>query len=111
LGKKHVLLYSTAGQVIWESGELDPKERVFHSERRGVLERRLLRAENATRRQRHLDASVAELICDRQQVLTTRLYRKPDGLLGTRVSDNDLPALISLEAWQLRPISSDRLTT
>ena len=34
LGKKHVLLYSTAGKVIWESGELDPKELKFHSQRR-----------------------------------------------------------------------------
>jgi len=58
-----------------------------------------------------LDASVAELICDRRHVLTTRLYRKPDGLLRARVGDDDLPALISLEAWQLRPISADRLTT
>jgi sucrose-6-phosphate hydrolase SacC (GH32 family) len=32
LGKKHVLLYSTAGQVIWESGELDSKENTFRSE-------------------------------------------------------------------------------
>src|SRR5450432_3120577 len=38
LGKKHVLLYSTAGKVIWESGELDPKELKFHSERRGILD-------------------------------------------------------------------------
>jgi beta-fructofuranosidase len=38
LGKKHVLLYSTAGKVIWETGTLDPKERVFHSERIGVLD-------------------------------------------------------------------------
>jgi len=38
LGKKHVLLYSTAGSVLWESGELDPKELKFHSERRGILD-------------------------------------------------------------------------
>ncbi|HLZ11253.1 MAG TPA: glycoside hydrolase family 32 protein [Candidatus Acidoferrum sp.] len=38
LGKKHVLLYSTAGQVIWETGELDPKELVFHPQKRGVLD-------------------------------------------------------------------------
>ena len=38
LGKKHVLLYSTAGQVIWEVGELDPKELVFHPQKRGVLD-------------------------------------------------------------------------
>jgi beta-fructofuranosidase len=38
LGKKHVLLYSTAGQVIWETGELDSKELVFHPKKRGVLD-------------------------------------------------------------------------
>lgn len=38
LGKKHVLLYSTAGQVIWEVGELDPKELVFHPQKKGVLD-------------------------------------------------------------------------
>jgi beta-fructofuranosidase len=38
LGKKHVLLYSTAGSVLWESGEFDPKELKFHSERRGILD-------------------------------------------------------------------------
>ena len=38
LGNKHVLLYSTAGQVLWEVGELDPKELVFHSQKRGVLD-------------------------------------------------------------------------
>jgi beta-fructofuranosidase len=38
LGKKHVLLYSTAGQLIWESGELDPEELKFHSAKRGILD-------------------------------------------------------------------------
>ncbi len=38
LGKKHVLLYSTAGKVIWETGELDPKELIFHSEKQGILD-------------------------------------------------------------------------
>jgi beta-fructofuranosidase len=38
LGGKHVLLYSTAGGVYWETGELDPKELAFHSEKRGVLD-------------------------------------------------------------------------
>jgi beta-fructofuranosidase len=38
LGKKHVLLYSTAGGVYWEFGELDPKELVFHSGRHGILD-------------------------------------------------------------------------
>ena len=38
VGSKHVLLHSTAGQVIWETGELDRKEMLFHSEKRGVLD-------------------------------------------------------------------------
>jgi beta-fructofuranosidase len=38
LGKKHVLLYSTAGQVIWEIGEFDSKELVFHPQKRGLLD-------------------------------------------------------------------------
>jgi beta-fructofuranosidase len=38
LKKKHVLLYSTAGKVLWETGGLDPKELRFHSERCGILD-------------------------------------------------------------------------
>ena len=38
LGSKHVLLYSTAGRVAWETGELDRKELVFHPQRSGVLD-------------------------------------------------------------------------
>jgi len=38
LGGKHVLLYSTAGKVVWETGELDAKEVVFHSQRQGILD-------------------------------------------------------------------------
>ena len=38
LGKKWVLLYSTAGSVFWEVGDLDPKELVFHSQTRGILD-------------------------------------------------------------------------
>lgn len=36
LGDKHVLLYSTERKVYWETGELDPKELVFHSQKRGL---------------------------------------------------------------------------
>src|SRR5258707_3003548 len=38
LGTKHVLLYSTAASVIWEVGELDPKELVFQAQKRGILD-------------------------------------------------------------------------
>jgi beta-fructofuranosidase len=36
LGDKFVLLYSTERKVYWETGELDPKELVFHSQKRGL---------------------------------------------------------------------------
>jgi beta-fructofuranosidase len=38
LGNKHVLLYSTAGGVYWETGDLDPNELLFHTQRRGILD-------------------------------------------------------------------------
>jgi beta-fructofuranosidase len=59
----------------------------------------------------YLDASVAELICDRKHAITTRIYRKPQGPLRLTLADSDLAQIASLEAWQLRPISSDRLTS
>jgi hypothetical protein len=58
-----------------------------------------------------LDASVAELICDSKHALTTRIYRKPDGPLRIVLGDSDLAQITSLQAWQLRAISSDRLTS
>jgi hypothetical protein len=59
----------------------------------------------------YLDASVAELICDRKHAVTTRIYRKPEGPLRLVLGDSDLAQLTALQAWQLRPISSDRLTS
>jgi len=251
LGSKHVLLYSTAGKVIWETGELDAKELIFHSEKTGILdhgayyaqktqldahgnrtlwgwiierrpeaelraagwagcmalprtlsigmqselqmefapqtqtlgaktfaipERHAAPSERAralqeiridnvcgevawrimgsrfaltvadsggpwwslqlapegngaklevnettlnvpapSHREREfhlfLDASVAELICDRRHVVTSRIYRKPNGPLRIAVADSDLAQVTALDAWQLRPISKDRLTT
>jgi hypothetical protein len=50
------------------------------------------------------------LICDDLHVVTTRIYRKPDGPL--RVSgDSSIGSLRRLVAWQVKPISSDRLTS
>ena len=246
LGKKHVLLYSTAGKVIWESGELDPKELKFHSQRSGILDHGAyyaqktqldahgnrilwgwipekrpdseliaagwagcmalprvlslssdgelemtvahevfslrdkayslsprnsakhseifqltsiedLRAELAWKSfpdnfaftledhsgpwwslslgqsnsttaltvngtaikifdqpsahdfRLFLDASVAELIVDRRHAITTRIYRKPDGLLHIRIGNDS--RIASFEGWQFRPISANRLTT
>jgi beta-fructofuranosidase len=58
-----------------------------------------------------LDASVAEFFCNDLHVLTSRIYRKPSGPLHLQVPYTDLKSLQQLEAWQLRAISSDRLTT
>lgn len=38
LGDKHVLLYSTEGKAVWETGTFDRNELRFHSERKGVLD-------------------------------------------------------------------------
>ena len=56
-----------------------------------------------------IDASVTELIVDSRHAITTRIYRKPDGPLQIKVSDQT--QLKSLQAVQLRPVSKDRLTT
>jgi beta-fructofuranosidase len=248
LGSKHALLYSTAGAVYWETGELDPKELVFHSEKRGILDHgayyapktqldkhghrilwgwitekrpneelraagwagcmalprvlsvsadgclemrvipevQSLREESfnmfgfstterislarsfeiknlagelfwassargftlsladrtgiwanisiardgavakltlndttvelpPARTPGHelrlfLDGSVAELICDNQQAITSRIYRKPEGPL--RISpESSFVQIQALNMWQVRPISSDRLTS
>jgi beta-fructofuranosidase len=58
-----------------------------------------------------LDASVAEFFCNSLHVLTSRIYRKPDGPLRLQLSAESAGHLRSLRAWQLRPISKDRLTT
>ncbi len=251
LGSKHVLLYSTAGKVVWETGDLDPKELLFHSQRSGVLdhgayyaqktqldakgnrilwgwipetrpeaefsvagwagcmalprllslssqndlEMRVAPVVHSLREKKKLsftpqsspeersrairaveianlsgesywktesfpfsltladscgswwslkaaasksgitlqineksfefqpqssgglkfhlflDASVAELFCNDLHALTSRIYRKPCGVLRIQMTDSDIPALTAFEAWQLRPISRDRLTT
>lgn len=38
MGKKHLLIYSTEHKVYWQSGELDPKELVFHPQKSGLLD-------------------------------------------------------------------------
>jgi beta-fructofuranosidase len=57
-----------------------------------------------------LDASIAELICDNRHAITTRIYRKPAGPLRIS-SDTSETNLYQLSAWQLTPISPNRLTT
>lgn len=58
-----------------------------------------------------LDASVAEFFCHNMHVVTTRIYRKPEGSLQIQIANEDAARVTSMRAWQLRPISADRLTT
>jgi hypothetical protein len=58
-----------------------------------------------------LDGSVAEFFCDDLHVLTSRIYRRPSGPLHLQFGEGDLAAMLRFEAWQLRAISPDRLTT
>jgi hypothetical protein len=58
-----------------------------------------------------LDASVVEFFCNDRHVLTSRIYRRPAGPLSAHLIDPDLSVLRGFDAWQLQPISPDRLTT
>ena len=71
-----------------------------------------LRADSPNETKFHLllDASVAEFFCNDLHVVTSRIYRKPDGPLRIQVNDSGGSAIKELEAWQLRAISADRLS-
>jgi len=58
-----------------------------------------------------LDASVSELICNEEHAITTRIYRLPYGPLLFRTDANLFTSANRFEAWQLKPISKDRLTS
>jgi len=55
-----------------------------------------------------VDGSVVEIFANRTACLTQRVYRKVEGSL--RASALGVAAVETLEAWAMRPISSDRLT-
>ena len=38
LNGKHVLIYSTQGKVLWQTGELDTKAMIFHPQQSGILD-------------------------------------------------------------------------
>ena len=38
IGDRHVLIYSTEGKVLWQSGRLDPAAMLFHGDQQGVLD-------------------------------------------------------------------------
>ena len=58
-----------------------------------------------------LDASVAEFFCNRLHAVTSRIYRQPDGPWRIAISEAAAGLLKRFDAWQLQPISEDRLTT
>jgi hypothetical protein len=58
-----------------------------------------------------LDGSVVEAIADDSVALTTRVYNAPRGALHFETSDTHLFALATIRTWEIRPVSSDRLTT
>jgi beta-fructofuranosidase len=59
----------------------------------------------------YLDASVVEIFINERCALTTRAYQIPAKPLSVVIAEADLPAIDSLQLWQMTPISPDRLTT
>jgi beta-fructofuranosidase len=55
-----------------------------------------------------LDGSVLEIFVNRTTSLTKRIYRIPSGPLTLKI--DGAAELIALDAWQMNPISKDRLT-
>jgi beta-fructofuranosidase len=56
-----------------------------------------------------LDGSVLEVFANDRAVITARVYAAPSTPLRVEISDMD--ALESLDVWQMRPISKDRLSS
>ena len=54
-----------------------------------------------------LDGSVVEFFANDTTAITARVYRKSSGPLRLKLDGTEL---ISLDAWQIQPISDDRLT-
>jgi beta-fructofuranosidase len=57
-----------------------------------------------------IDGSVVELFVNGHWCHTARIYRAPAKPLSAQIAEGALANLVSLKAWQLRPISPDRLT-
>jgi beta-fructofuranosidase len=55
-----------------------------------------------------LDGSVLEVFVNRTTALTARIYQTPSSPLRLKIEGNAEP--INFNAWQMRPISNDRLT-
>jgi Glycosyl hydrolases family 32 C terminal len=55
-----------------------------------------------------LDGSVLEVFANDTVALTSRIYRNPSGPLRLKL-EGDVK-IMSLQTWQMKPISKDRLT-
>ena len=55
-----------------------------------------------------LDGSVLEVFANGRTALTKRLYQVPSGALRLKLEDS--AELVHSDAWQMKPISKDRLT-
>jgi beta-fructofuranosidase len=55
-----------------------------------------------------VDGSVIELFVDNTTAISARVYRKASGPLRLKLEEAELT---SLDAWQIQPISNDRLTS
>ena len=55
-----------------------------------------------------LDGSVLELFANHTTAMTARIYQQPTGPLRLKLEES--ASLMSLDAWQMKPISKDRLT-
>lgn len=95
----------------WWSAKLEPKDSAARLTVNGISVEVPVGSKMEMGFHLFLDASVAELICEGKHAITTRIYRKPIGPLCFDVGDHALSALTSFQAWQLRSISADRLTT
>jgi beta-fructofuranosidase len=58
-----------------------------------------------------IDGSVIECFVNGTTCLTTRVYQIPVKPLHVDIAENSLVNVLSLQAWQITPISVDRLTT
>jgi sucrose-6-phosphate hydrolase SacC (GH32 family) len=56
----------------------------------------------------YLDGSVLEVFANETTSLTKRIYQIPSGPLTLKLEG--AAELTSLDAWQMKPISKDRLT-
>jgi beta-fructofuranosidase len=101
-----------AGDGPWLTLSFDPS-RTGQELRLGAQTASVPATENANHRlDLFLDASVLECIIDDTVALTARIYTVPKASIRVAVRDTDLDAaLVSLQIWNVKPISRDRLTS